>query len=83
MSNNYSCSSISFNKFYKKVRFSENEVIFMSRVNVLRQFLYINDLSGAILFAFKNWDPSSLNAPTDSNNEPYTFLMRVLEKKYI
>tara|TARA_Y100001978_G_scaffold198535_1_gene211140 strand:- start:54 stop:1058 length:1005 start_codon:yes stop_codon:yes gene_type:complete len=62
------------NKFCNAVKFSEREVVCWGTGNVLREFLHVDDLSRAILFALENWDPSSVGAPAYINNEPYTFL---------
>ena len=40
----------------------------------LREFMHVDDLAKAILYALENWDPNSPNAPRDKNNQPYTFL---------
>ncbi len=39
-----------------------------------REFLHVDDLSEAIIYALNNWDPSLLNSPRDSNNEALNFL---------
>ena len=39
-----------------------------------REFLHVDDLGDACVFAIKNWDPESKNAPLDSENNPLTFL---------
>ena len=40
----------------------------------LREFLHVDDLGDAVVFAIENWDPSSINAPTDANNNKLTML---------
>ncbi len=40
----------------------------------LREFMHVDDLAKAILYALENWDPDSPNAPRDKNNNPNTFL---------
>ena len=39
-----------------------------------REFLYVDDLGDAIVFALENWDPSSSDAPKDENNNNLTIL---------
>ncbi len=40
----------------------------------LREFLYVDDLGDAIVFALENWDPSLSNSPKDENNNNLTIL---------
>ncbi len=40
----------------------------------LREFLHVNDLGEAVVFALENWDPSSKDAPLDNSGIPLTFL---------
>ena len=40
----------------------------------LREFLHVDDLADAALFALENWDPSSNDAPKDSNGNPLIYL---------
>jgi len=42
--------------------------------NPLREFLHVDDLGDAVVFALENWDPNSKNAPKDKNNNPLTIL---------
>ena len=39
----------------------------------LREFLHVNDLGEAVVFALENWDPSSKDAPPDNFGVPLTF----------
>ena len=39
-----------------------------------REFLHVDDLGDACVFAIENWDPESKNAPLDSEKNPLTFL---------
>ncbi|KGG16890.1 MULTISPECIES: GDP-L-fucose synthase family protein [unclassified Prochlorococcus] len=39
-----------------------------------REFLHVDDLGSACLFALNHWDPQSLNAPIDSYGKPLNFL---------
>lgn len=40
----------------------------------LREFLHVNDLGDAVVYALENWDPQSKDAPTDNNGSALTFL---------
>ena len=40
----------------------------------LREFLHVDDLGDAVVFALENWDPSAINAPKDENNNKLTML---------
>ncbi len=42
--------------------------------NVLREFLYVDDLAEAVIFCLRNWDPSSSNAPKDNKGNALNFL---------
>ncbi len=42
--------------------------------NVLREFLFVDDLSDAILVALKEWDPSLKDAPKLDDNSMLTYL---------
>ena len=42
--------------------------------NVLREFLYVDDLALACLFALEHWDPSDPLSPKDTNNRPLSYL---------
>ena len=35
--------------------------------NPLREFLHVNDLGDAVIFALEKWDPDSQDAPKDNN----------------
>ena len=40
----------------------------------LREFLHVDDLGDAVVYALENWDPSSKNAPKDSYDNNLTIL---------
>ena len=42
--------------------------------SALREFLYVDDLARACLFALKNWNIKDTNAPLDSNNNKLAWL---------
>ncbi len=37
--------------------------------SVLREFLHVNDLAEAVIFCMREWHPSNINAPKDSQGE--------------
>ena len=39
-----------------------------------REFLYVNDLGDAVVFALEKWNPSSNSSPVDKNGEPLLYL---------
>lgn len=39
-----------------------------------REFLHVDDLGEACVFALERWDPSAAGAPTDSSGQPLSFL---------
>ena len=41
---------------------------------VLREFLHVDDLGEAVVFALEKWDPKSDNAPQDQCGNPLTYL---------
>ena len=40
----------------------------------LREFLYVEDLAEACIFAIENWDPTSFSAPKDNNGRSLVWL---------
>lgn len=61
-------------KFYEaKINFSSS-VTCWGTGNPFREFLFINDLADAVVFALENWDPDDKNAPIDKNGIPHYFL---------
>ncbi len=61
-------------KFYEASTRSLPSVTCWGTGNPLREFLHVDDLGDAVVFALENWDPSSLNAPKDENNNKLTIL---------
>ena len=55
-------------KFYEASINSLPSVTCWGTGNPLREFLHVDDLGDAVVFALENWDPSSVNAPKDGNN---------------
>jgi len=42
--------------------------------NPFREFLHVDDLGEAVVFALENWDPSSKDSPKDKAGKPLDFL---------
>ncbi len=61
-------------KFCYAVKHSQQQVICWGSGKPLREFMHVDDLARAIVFVLENWNPDSNNAPTDKNDEPYSFL---------
>ena len=61
-------------KFFYAVRESSSEVICWGSGSALREFMHADDLGDATVYVLENWDPSSDDAPKNSNGEPLTFL---------
>ena len=61
-------------KFYNAVKYSKKEVTCWGTGKASREFMHVDDLSKAIIFALENWNPDSSDAPLDKNQKPLTFL---------
>jgi len=61
-------------KFYFASNQKNSEVICWGTGNPLREFLHVDDLGNAAVFALENWNPSSENAPLDLNGDPLSML---------
>ena len=61
-------------KFYEASISSLPSVTCWGTGKPLREFLHVDDLAEAVVFALENWDPSSTNAPRDKNNIPLNIL---------
>ena len=57
------------NKIYDAKLNSNNQIICWGSGKPLREFLYVDDLADACLFALENWDPDDGNAPKDIHGE--------------
>lgn len=62
------------NRFKNAKGSNLNSVTCWGTGDVLREFLYVDDLAEAVIFCLKKWDPSRSNAPKDKNGNPLTFL---------
>ena len=61
-------------KFYTASIQNEPEVICWGSGNPLREFLHVDDLGDAAVFALERWNPFSENAPLDKNGNPLLML---------
>ena len=61
-------------KFYEAVTNSKDSITFWGTGKPFREFLNVDDLAYAIIFALEKWDPSAGNAPLDGNGRPLTHL---------
>ena len=61
-------------RFYEASRSGEQSVTCWGSGSPLREFLHVDDLADASVFALNKWSPSSDDAPSDKNGEPLQFL---------
>ena len=61
-------------RFYRAKALSQDNVICWGSGLPMREFLYIDDLSEAVIFVLEQWDPSSKDAPKDKNGDPLLHL---------
>jgi len=61
-------------KFFYAKKKSYNSVTCWGNGSPLREFLFVDDIGDAIVFALENWDPDSPNAPIDKEGNPLTIL---------
>ncbi len=53
---------------------NQKEVICWGTGSAFREFLHVDDLASACIFALEKWDQDSADAPKDINNKPLRFL---------
>ena len=61
-------------KFYLASKNKESSVTCWGTGKPLREFLHVNDLGGAVVFALESWDPNLSNSPRDPEGNPLIFL---------
>ena len=54
-------------KFAEAKKYSYKTVTCWGTGNVLREFLHVDDLANAAVFALENWDPKATNSPKDKD----------------
>ena len=61
-------------KFIEAKEQNLKEVVCWGSGKPLREFLHVDDLAEACVFALEKWDPNDLNSPKDNNGIPLDFL---------
>jgi len=61
-------------RFSEAKRLSSKYVTCWGTGKPLREFLYVDDLGDAVVFALEKWDPKSKNAPLDKYGKPLFYL---------
>ncbi len=61
-------------KFNDAKKTNKREIICWGSGDPKREFLHVEDLAGAVVFALENWDPSDSNSPKDLNGEELSYL---------
>jgi len=61
-------------KIYEAKKYKKKEILCWGTGKPLREFLYVDDLAEACLFALKNWFPNTKNAPKDEDGNPLYWL---------
>ena len=61
-------------KFINAKRNSLKKVTCWGTGSPLREFMHVDDLSKAVLFALEKWDPKDKHAPVDNRNKPLSYL---------
>jgi len=61
-------------KFYEAKNNNTKSIFCWGSGKPRREFLYVDDLANACIFALKNWDPDSIDAPKKINNEKLYYL---------
>ena len=61
-------------RFYRAKTLSKDSVKCWGSGLPMREFLYVDDLGEAVVFALEQWNPSSIDAPKDKNGKPLLHL---------
>ena len=61
-------------RFSKAKRLSLKSVTCWGSGKPFREFMYVDDLGDAVVFALEKWDPHSTNAPVDKEGNPLFYL---------
>jgi len=61
-------------KFYEAIKKNEKFVNCWGTGSPLREFLHVDDLANACIFALENWDPNHPNSPRFKNGETLSYL---------
>ena len=61
-------------RFYEAKKYNLKTVTCWGSGSPLREFLHVDDLGDAVVFALENWDPDSDNAPKNERGEILSYL---------
>ncbi len=61
-------------KFHEATIRNSKEITCWGSGSPLREFLHVDDLGDAVVFALEKWDPKAKNAPLDNKGFPLTYL---------
>ena len=61
-------------KFVEAKKSNSSEVIIWGTGNPLREFLHVDDLAKAVVFALEKWDPNANNSPKDIEGNILSYL---------
>ncbi len=61
-------------RFFEAKKSNSTSVTCWGTGSPLREFMYVDDLGDAVIFALENWFPSSVEAPLNDEGEPLTYL---------
>ena len=61
-------------RFYEAKINNQKEVICWGSGSPFREFLHVDDLGDACVFALEKWDIDNINSPKDKNGSPLSFL---------
>ena len=61
-------------RFYEAKISNQKEVICWGSGSPFREFLHVDDLGDACVFALEKWDIDNINSPKDKNGSPLSFL---------
>ena len=61
-------------RFYEAKISNQKEVICWGSGSPFREFLHVDDLGDACVFALEKWDIDNINSPKDRNGSPLSFL---------
>ncbi len=56
-------------KFSDAIKYSQSSVNCWGSGNPLREFMHVDDLASAVIFALEKWNPNEKNAPKNTNGE--------------
>ncbi len=61
-------------KFYMGAKGNQKSVVCWGTGSPLREFLHVEDLGEACVFALEQWNPDAINAPLDKDGKPLNHL---------